>query len=267
MNAGLRSAALLAAIAIFCGGRAIAASVQPHQAFYEISVREWKLPGAVADYSGTQILRLESTCAAWRLVGRFALSAAMQNGRRLSFETEISNTEAKDGTRLQFDHQTRMNGRPLGPIRGVASRSGPGAAGRIELSIPGNRTLQLPREARFPVASFLWTAAQVKKGARTMNYVLFDGSSPEPVRVFELLTGKPGKLEPPPKGDTGLLRRPGWRTVGSFHRYAGGGSKPLTTVTQNIYDNGIAGEITFDIGLAVVSLKLRAIRKLPEPAC
>ena len=47
----------------------------------------------------------------------------------------------------------------------------------------------------------------------------------------------------------------------------GGGSKPLTTVTQNIYDNGIAGEITFDIGLAVVSLKLRAIRKLPEPAC
>jgi hypothetical protein len=269
MKARLTVPALLTvfAVAVAAAGVAGAASVQPHEAIYDITVREWKLPGPVSSYTGTQILRLESTCRAWRLSGRFGIAARLQNGRGLKFESEISSLEAKDGSRLTFDHKTRLDGRDVAPIRGVATRPGPGQAGRIRLSLPKDHTLALPKEALFPVASFLWTAAQVQKGARTMNYILFDGSHPEPLRVFELLTGTPEALSPPPKGDTQLLEGPAWRTVGSFHRYSGTGAEPLTTVTQNIHANGIGSEITFDIGLAVVQLKLRAIRQLPEPSC
>jgi hypothetical protein len=244
-----------------------AASVQPHEAIYDITVREWRLPGAVTSYTGTQILRLDSTCKAWRITGHFGITAQLQNGRSFQFESDISNSEAKDGSRLTFDHKTRLNGKEVAPIRGVASRSGPGVEGRIRLSLPKDRTVALPKEARFPVASFLWTAAQIEQGARTMNYVLFDGSSPEPMRVFELLTGTPDALKPPPTGDTELLQGPSWRTVGSFHRYSGNAATPVTTITQNIHDNGVGSAITFDIGMAVVELKLRAIRKLPEPSC
>ena len=44
-------------------------------------------------------------------------------------------------------------------------------------------------------------------------------------------------------------------------------NRMVATITQNIHDNGVGSAITFDIGMAVVELKLRAIRKLPEPSC
>ena len=243
------------------------ATVQPHEAIYDVTVREWKLPGAVQSYSGSQILRLDATCQTWRLTGHFTITAQLQNGRTFQFESDISNSEARDGTLLTFDHKTHMNGRAVAPMRGVASRPRPGAAGRVRLSLPEYRTVDLPGEALFPVASFLWTRSRVKNGARTMNYVLYDGSGPEPIRVFELLTGTPKPLSPPPSGDAELLRVPSWRTIGSFHRYTSTAAEPTATITQNIHDNGVGSSITFDIALAVVQLKLRAIRKLPEPAC
>ena len=130
-----------------------AASVQPHEAIYDITVREWRLPGTVTSYTGTQILRLDSTCTAWRITGHFGITAQLQNGRSFQFESDISNSEAKDGSRLTFNHQTRLNGKEVAPIRGVASRSGPGVEGRIRFSLPKDRTVVLPKEARFPVAS------------------------------------------------------------------------------------------------------------------
>jgi hypothetical protein len=263
----MKTVIALAALAIAFAGAAHAATVQPHEAIYDITVKEWRLPGAVTSYNGTQILRLEGTCRTWRLTGRFAITAQLQGGRNLQFVSDINNSEAKDGSRLTFEHKTRMNGKDLAPIRGVASRPHPGAAGQVRLSVPKDQTVALPKEVRFPVQSFLWTAQQVEKGKRTMNYVLFDGSGPEPMRVFELLTGTASAIKPPPKGDTQLLGGRSWRTVGSYHRYSGTAAEPITTVTQDIHDNGIGSAITFDIGLAVVQLKLRAIRKLPEPSC
>ncbi len=257
----------LAALATTIAVGAEAATVQPHEAIYDITVKEWRLPGAVTSYNGRQILRLESTCWAWRLTGRFAIRAQLPDGHNLQFESDISNSEAKDGSRLTFDHKTRMNGRGVAPIRGVASRPHPGAAGQVRLSVPKDQTVALPKDARFPVQSFLWTAQQIEQGKRTMNYVLFDGSGLEPMRVFELVTGTANAIKPLPNGDTELLGGRSWRTVGSFHRYTGNAAEPITTITQDIHDNGVGSAITFDIGLAVVQLKLRAIRKLPEPSC
>ena len=242
-------------------------NVQPHEAIYDVTVREWNLPGAVQSYFGSQILRLDATCQTWRLTGRLAITAQLQNGRTFQFESDISHSEAKDGTHLTFDHKPRMNGRTLAPIRGVASRPRPGEVGRVQINQPEYRTVDLPGEALFPIASFLWTRDQVKNGARTMNYVLYDGSGPEPIRVFELLTGTPKPLSPSPSGDAELLRVPSWRTIGSFHRYTSTAAEPTATIAQNIHDNGIGSSITFDIGLAVVQLKLHAIRKLSEPSC
>jgi hypothetical protein len=127
--------------------------------------------------------------------------------------------------------------------------------------------LPLPHDALFPVAAFSWTAQQWERGQKTANYVLFDGTIPEPVRVFELLTGPAGKLDPLPDGDIKLLAGKGWRTSGSFHKYNGQESEPLTTLTQSVLANGVATELAIDIGIADVALTLRRLRALPEPKC
>jgi hypothetical protein len=152
-------------------------------------------------------------------------------------------------------------------LAGTASRAGPGQAGHIALTQPEQKTVPLPPEALFPIASFRSTETQWEKGQKNANYVLFDGTTPEPVRVFEILTGTGAALDPMPEGDVKLLEGTTRRTNGSFHAYEGSETEPLTTLTQNVLPNGIATELSLDIGFAEVILHLRRIRALPEPSC
>jgi hypothetical protein len=258
---------LLAGVLCFAAIDAEAAQPIAFEAIYEASVQDWKLPGDIEAVTGTQIVRLEKTCTDWRMLAKFQLRATSREGRDLDFETDLSAIEALDGTRYRFNSETKMRGQSLMALEGQASRAAVGQAGRVQLTKPEAKTIPLPHDALFPVAAFVWTSRQWDRGQKTANYVLFDGTIPEPVRVFELLTGDAGKIEPAPEGDAKLLAGKGWRTSGSFHRYEGQESEPLTTLTQSVLANGIATELALDIGIADVALKLRRVRALSEPKC
>jgi len=260
--------AIVLALAIFFSAGALnAAEPVPFEALYNVTAKNWKMPGEIESYSGSQIVRLEKTCTDWRLVSQFRLSAASAEGGEIDFNNDLSGTESLDGTRYSFRSDSRLGGRQIMHLAGQATRTAAGQPGRIQFSAPQTRTTSLPPDALFPIAAFVWTARQWESGQKTANYVQFDGTTPEPVRVFELLTGSPGKPTPMPDGDTKLLESKAWRTTGSFHAYAGNDSRPLTTITQTVLSNAIATELSVDIGIADVTLQLRRIRALPEPKC
>ena len=261
--------ALVLALAL-CGAALEARAAAPvaFEAVYEAAVTNWKLPGEVEDVTGSQIVRLEKTCTDWVLAAKFRLAASAPDGRAIDFDSSLSATEARDGNRYRFRSETRMRDQSLGVLAGQASRPTAGQPGRIQFTEPEARTVPLPHDALFPVASFFWTTALWEKGQKTASYVLFDGTTTEPVRVFELLTAMPGKPHPMPEGDIKLLDAKAWRTTGSFHSYAGNeSSEPITTLTQTVLANGIATELALDIGIADVTLRLRRIRALAEPKC
>ena len=242
-----------------------AATPVPFEAVYQIAVKNWKVPGEFENFAGSQIVRVDKTCTDWTLAAQFRLVAQAANGGGVDFSTDLSGTESLDGNRYRFRSETRMRDQTLTLLAGSAARAVSGQVGRITFSEPEQRTAVLPHDALFPVASFVWTARQWERGLKTANYVLFDGTTPEPVRVFELLTGMPAMPSPMPDGDIKLLDAKGWRTTGSFHKYAGQESAPLTTLTQTVLANGVATELSLDIGFADVTLQLRRIRALKEP--
>jgi hypothetical protein len=258
---------LLAACVGLCTVSAEAAQPVPFEGFYEASVQTWKLPGDVDDVSGLQIVRIEKTCTAWRLAAHFNLRATSADGHEIAFETKLSGTESLDGTRYQFRSENLLGGQLVELLEGEASRPAVGKSGVVQFTKPEARTSPLPRDAVFPVASFLWSTQQWERGQKTANYVLFDGTTADPVRVFELLIGPAAKLDPPPEGDTWLLVGTGWRSTGSFHRYSGQESEPLSTITQSVLANGVTTDLSLDVGIADVALKLRRLRALPEPKC
>jgi hypothetical protein len=258
---------LAAALVVFWPVGADAAQLVAFEALYEASVQNWKMPGDVDDVSGTQIVRLEKTCTEWKLAAQFNLKASTGGGPAIDFETDLSGTESLDGLRYRFRSDTRMRGQSLTQIEGEARRPAAGQAGRVTLTQPEAKTLALPHDALFPVAASMWTTQQWERGQKTANYVMFDGTTPDPVRVFELITGPPARLDPPPDGDVALLSGPGWRTTGSFHRYSGQEAEPLSTLTQSVYGNGVASELAVDVGIADVVLRLRRVRALPAPKC
>ena len=244
-----------------------AASLVPIEGVYGIEVKNWKLRGEVDAFSGSQIVRLDRTCSDWEIAAQFRLIARSTVDRPVNVEIDLSATESLDGTRYRFRTESRLRGETMTRLVGTASRPAPGQAGKIVISEPERRTLALPPEAMFPTAATAWTIRQWEHGAKTANYVMFDGSVPEPVRAFELLTGRPGKPDPLPEGDARLFDAPAWRTSGSFHKYEGDDPEPLSTLTQTILSNGVATELALDIGFADVVLHLRRIRALALPKC
>jgi len=257
---------MLAALGVAWPAVVHAAQLVPYEGYYEATAENWKIPGEVDQVSGSHIVRFEKTCTDWRFAAKLALRANASD-RDVNFETDLSGTESLDGVRYSFRSETRLQGQTVMLLEGQASHAEGGKTGRIRFTQPEAKTLTLPHEALFPVAAFLWTAQQWERGQKTANYVLFDGVSPEPVRVFELLTGPAAKLDAPPDGDVKLLGGPGWRTSGSFHRYSGQDSEPLSTLTQNVLANGVATHASLDIGIADVTLTLRHLRALPAPKC
>jgi hypothetical protein len=116
---------LLAGILFFAAAGADAAQPVPFEALYQADVQNWKMPGDIDAVSGTQIVRLEKTCAEWRMTARFQLHAGSREGRSVDFETDLSSGEALDGTRYRFTSETKMRGQTLMALEGRAGRPYP----------------------------------------------------------------------------------------------------------------------------------------------
>ena len=239
----------------------------PHEALYDLSVRNWRMPNEITRVVGSQIMRLTRSCKDWTSVAVFRLEAETSDGNAIEFDTDFESIESFDGARLQFRKITRANGELIEQFLGVAAHSGGGEPGTITVLEPAPHTIPLPPETIFPIASFIHSTGQWEAGLRTLNYVTFDGSTPDVSRVFEILTGlvtpTPGLAE----GDLSLLDGKAWRSAVSYYTYEEGNDEPLTTLTQNVMPNGLAVEITLDIGFAEVVLNLRKVRALPQPSC
>lgn len=246
---------------------ALAGQPVPHEAVYDLTVKNWKLPSEISNVNGSQIIRLERSCTDWTTVAAFHLAADTANGDDIDFETSFQGIEALDGTQLKFRNITKANGDVLEVLQGLASRPAVGQPGQIVVEEPTDTVLPLPADVLFPVAAFQKTAAQWERGERNLNYVLFDGTTPDIVRVFEFLTGTATVTTPIPEGDTALVAGTAWKSTGSLHAYDSAAAEPLTSLSQVVLPNGITTELSIDIGFADVVMHLRRIRALPQPAC
>lgn len=245
----------------------IASEPHPHEALYDLSVRNWRLPSEITRVVGSQITRLTKSCTNWTSVAVFRIQAETSQGDAIDFETDYESIESFDGKRLQFRKITRANGEFIEQLLGVAQHSGAGEPGLITILEPRPDKLPLPPETLFPVGSFRHSTAQWEAGLRTINYTMFDGGTLDVSRVFEILLGQvtptPGSAE----GDLALLDGQAWRSTISFYAYEEGSDEPLSTITQNLMPNGLAVEMSQDIGFADVVMNLRRVRALPAPDC
>jgi hypothetical protein len=239
----------------------------PHEALYDLSVRNWRLPSEITRVVGSQITRLTRSCTDWTTVAVFRIEAETSDGNSIEFDTDFESTESFDGKRLQFRKITRANGEFIEQLLGVATHRGDGQPGTITVLEPHPQKTALPPETIFPVASFIHSTEQWEAGLRTLNYVMFDGGTLDVSRVFEILTGAVTPTPDLAEGDLMLLDGKAWRSTMSFYTYEEGNDEPLTTITQNVMPNGLAVEITLDIGFADVVLNLRRVRALPQPDC
>lgn len=259
-------AAALAGFGAAGGTAAAEVRLQPHQAHYRLDTTEIRMPSATAALPGEFIVRLQKRCTGWVLLTQLSLGLEVANGQVLEILSIGAAEESLDGRTMTFESELRMNNDVIESLKGTAHRNEDGS-GTVQITAPEPQTLPLPKGTVFSVSAFHETVGKILSGEKIVNYILFDGSTPEPIRGTDVVVGPAKPLATPPEGDAGLIAGPGWQVVTSFYGLHDTDSQPLVSNNAHVYANGITTWISLDIGLAVTEGNLTLLQALPEPSC
>lgn len=266
LPAVLVAAAVVVGVAPADASAAEAATVQPHQAEYRLSAQRLKLPGAEGATDGLFVIRLQQRCEDWALLTRMSIGLDMAGGRQVEFLSLSSLEESLDGRRLTFQSETLVNDQVIDTVRGAA-RVDPEEGGVADIFEPEPQEVPLPPGAMFPIAAFKHAIDRIARGERFVDYVLFDGSGPQPLRGSDVVLGPAQPLDAPPEGDAALLDGQGWRVVSAFYEIDATDAPPLVSNVVDAYRNGVASRLMLDLGVMEVEGTLTSLRALPEPEC
>lgn len=243
-----------------------AVDLQPHQAHYRLDIKELRMPGAVGGTPGQFIVRLQKRCTDWVLLTQLSMGLQMETGDVLEIASTGAAEESLDGRTMSFQSELRMNDELIEVLQGAAIR-GEDGSGTVNITEPSVSTISLPKGTQFPVSAFQSTVARLLAGEKIVDYVLFDGSTPEPIRGSDLVLGAARPLDTPPDGDNNLIDGQSWKIVTSFYAMEATDSQPLVSNTADVYINGITTRLSLDIGLAVTDGTLTLLQELPQPKC
>ena len=110
--------------------------LQPHEAVYDIAVKEWRAGGAPDGFRGRAVIRVSEGCENWTTEFGMRIGATLRNGRNFAFSSSTRSLENKAATALAFTHKININGRSTAELKGTVSRPAVGAAGRIRWTKP-----------------------------------------------------------------------------------------------------------------------------------
>lgn len=159
-----------------------------------------------------------------------------------------------------------MNDAVVEVLEGTATKETDGS-GVVRLALPSPTEITLPKGTQFPVGAFRSTVKRLLAGEKIVDYVLFDGSTPEPIRGSDVVLGEAKALDIPPAGDPDLIGGKSWQIVTSFFSMEATDTQPLVSNTADVYINGITTRLSLDIGLAVTEGTLILLQELPQPTC
>lgn len=147
----------------------------PHTASYDLTLASTTDGNTVAA-SGTMNFKVTDACQGWETQQQLHLQVVTRNGQSSDMVSTYATLESKDGRHLRFDMQERDNGSLTQQVRGEASLDDAGN-GTARYTLPAASSMILPHGTLFPMAHTAAIIRAAQDGARSIDPVLFDGTS------------------------------------------------------------------------------------------
>ncbi|MDW3204507.1 MAG: DUF1849 family protein [Alphaproteobacteria bacterium] len=260
------TALVLAGSSLWSAAAAEPVRLVPYTATYSLHLLETRV-GDIAAVDGSMDISVIRGCEAWTSQNQLTMSGGAIDNPSIEVDAESMIREDLEGRWMEFESSVRVGGNLQEAISGRAELDEDGR---------GTATFKKPREVSFPLpkgTTFPITAARDaidriwNDGARLVNYLMFDGESPSPMRGTDIVAGTPDpisrSLDDPDKLVQGDLRR----IVTTLFEFSDTDSEPQTTYIVDMLPNGIASRLTVDMGFMVVESRLIEITAVPEPNC
>lgn len=261
-------AAIVAALALAGAAQAQAATLIPHQAVYELTLKSASGAKAPTAASGLIAFDLQgSPCEGWTTSFRQVTEMTPPEGSTMRSEVTSSTFEDADGGAMRFRVQTHDPATER-LVQGAATRSPGGLS--IALTKPMRQKTDLGDEAVFPTAHVAAVLKAAEAGRKLYETKLFDGSDSGD-KVYDTLTviGAPRTDAPVEAAaqDAALKGVRRWAVRTSYFEPGTGDQSPIYTLSYDLYDNGVARALTLDYGAFALKGDLKEFKSYPIKAC
>jgi hypothetical protein len=262
----LLTAATIASLAGFAGGRAEAAASGPflaHQALYELSLVKSRGSNSINSARGRILYNFSgSTCEGYTSEFRQVSELDVGEGKVTLSDLRSTSWEDAAGKSYRFKIDARMNDSDSSPVDGVAERTGDHIT--VKLKQPVSKTFTLDGSTVFPTEQIQRIIAAAKDGKSLLELSVYDGSD-NGEKVYNTLTviGQPipgdrtiAAPDPSTNNDQmkSLTRWP--VTVSYYDRDAkskDGEQTPVYAMSFELFENGVSRALVLDYNDFVIS--------------
>jgi len=220
--------------------------IQPHRAYYEMSMSKVHQSSSVSDVRGLLGFQWADACDGWTVEQLFRIQIFNSEGGEVDMQWSYATWESKDGLDYRFSLRRSQGGDIVEEVRGSASLNEQGGAGAAEFTLPEEETIDLPPGTVFPTAHTIKILEAIKAGRSFFSMNLFDGSELGPASEISTLISdlKPGLsvdgVEDP------LVSEPFWPVRLAFFPAEISTETPEHEQSLQLTDRGIVREIALD---------------------
>jgi hypothetical protein len=241
-----------------------------HRAVYELTLA--KTVGEKAPVSVTGRIVYEFTGSACEgYVTNFRQVTELQPTEGGSRVTDMRSSTFEDGAAksFRFKIQTTVDDAVQEDLDGTATRAADDSVA-VALAHPEAGKVDLPPGVVFPTQHLQRIIAAAKAGEHTLTVKAYDGSDTGR-KVFDTFTviGKAASEPSPETVDHAEafkdVRR--WPVAMSYFEAGKTDGPPNYTLSFDLYENGVSGDLKLDYGDFVLTGKMSKFDVLPETAC
>jgi hypothetical protein len=262
----LLTAATIASLSGFAGGRAEAAASGPflaHQALYELSLVKSRGSNSINSARGRILYNFSgSTCEGYTSEFRQVSELDVGEGKVTLSDLRSTSWEDAAGKSYRFKIDARMNDSDSSPVDGVAERTGDHIT--VKLKQPVSKTFTLDGSTVFPTEQIQRIIAAAKDGKSLLELSVYDGSD-NGEKVYNTLTviGQPipgdRTIAGPDPSTTNdqmkSLRR--WPVTVSYYdrdaKSKDGEQTPVYAMSFELFENGVSRALVLDYNDFVIS--------------
>lgn len=259
--------AVVALVLPFIGAQA--AALVPHNALYDIRLLSAREGSNIERVAGKMAIRWEADCSGWTMTHRTLFDVGLAEGGALRLAMDASTWEAVPASRYTFSVNTRINGREVERLEGVARKDTAGKSGaapQAVFSAPEETVMDLPADVMFPTEHTRAALDAAAAGRRVLSATVFDGFTKDGPAIVNAVIGKPRK-GPEHGSFPPLAGRRAWPMSLAFFSLDRAEAEPQSESGTLIFDNGVAERFDMNFGEFTVRAELSTLDAFPAPAC
>jgi hypothetical protein len=262
----LLTAAAVAVVAGFAGGRAEAAAGGPflaHQALYELKLLKSRGTNSINSARGRILYNFSgSACEGYTSEFRQVSELDSGEGKRTLSDLRSTSWEDGDGKSYRFKITTRMNEADSSPVDGMAERSGNQIT--VKLKQPEAKTFTLDGTTVFPTEQIQRIIKAAREGKSVLELMVYDGSD-NGEKVYNTLSviGQPIPgdrsiaIPDPSTANDAMKSLTRWPVTVSYYdrdaKARDGEQTPVYAMSFELFENGVSRALVLDYNDFVIS--------------